>query len=79
MPGGCEALAEAFRELNAARGSNGYGPQALTYQEIAAWCALNGVTLSPWEIETLAAMDAEAMRAMHEKKNSGRSDGNLGR
>jgi hypothetical protein len=38
------------------------------------------VTLSPWEIETLAAMDAEAMRAMHEKhSSSGRSDGTVGR
>jgi hypothetical protein len=47
----------AFAELSSARGSNGNGPNPISYTEIAAWAQLTGRTLTPWLVATLVAMD----------------------
>lgn len=53
-------LWETFLTLSCARRS-GMGPHALTLTDIEAWCRLTGVRLSPWELDTLLALDAVAL------------------
>lgn len=62
-PLGGEQLWAAFSALAAAR-PMGMAAGAVPMSEIAAWQALHGVRLSPWEVETLIAMDHAALAAM---------------
>lgn len=43
----------------------GTNPIALT--EVESWCRLQGVTLSPWELDTLLAMDSAALNEVNRK------------
>jgi hypothetical protein len=47
----------AFIELHGARGSSGFGPNPIPFQEIAAYRAVTGVDLSPWEVKVIRALD----------------------
>lgn len=57
LPSAVEHLWDWFVELNAARGSTGFGPAPLGYAEIRAWAALTDRQPSPWEVETLKTLD----------------------
>jgi hypothetical protein len=57
FPEGSEYLYYWFCSLAAGRSSNGYGPNALTAVEIAAWCQVSGHRLMPWEFELIRALD----------------------
>jgi len=46
-----------FLELHRARAHGGMGPGAIGYPDIHAWCGLRGITLAPWEVEILTALD----------------------
>lgn len=46
-----------FWELDAARGSNGFGLNPISYEAIQAWSAMTGAAPEPWEVSTLKAMD----------------------
>lgn len=52
----CKAIWSAFVDLSGSRPS-GMGVSAIPPSEILAWCSLYRVRLTPWEIETLQAMD----------------------
>lgn len=54
---------EAFAELSASRPA-GMGLSAVPHSELEAWQRLHGVRLTPWEIETLMAMDRAALTAL---------------
>ena len=69
LPAGVDLLWQAFLDLNAARPSNGFGVGAIPPSEVVAWCALRGVRLSPWEVETLAAVDRAALAVMAEQQS----------
>jgi hypothetical protein len=43
--------------LDSQRGSNGYGPNPIGFQEIKAWADLRGHRLKQWHIDALVAMD----------------------
>jgi hypothetical protein len=58
-----EHVFDWFWELSAGRGSNGFGPSPLTFQEIAAWRDLTGAVLDAWEVTALREMDAAFMTA----------------
>lgn len=62
-PAGCQALWDTFRELAAMRPS-GMGPSPIPGPEYECWQRLNGVRLTPWEVDTLKAMDGAALAAM---------------
>jgi hypothetical protein len=47
----------AFAELSAARPLGLGAAGAIPPSEIAAWCALHGVRLTSWELDTLSAID----------------------
>lgn len=59
-PPQCAALWDAFVALNGARPS-GMGASAIPPSEIVAWQQLHGVRLTPWEVDTLRAMDQAAL------------------
>lgn len=62
-PLGVTALWECFTELAATR-PIGMAAGAIPHTEIEAWQRLHGVRLSPWEVDTLKAMDHAALAAM---------------
>lgn len=47
----------AFIELHQARGSSGFGPDPISHLEIAAYRAVTGIDLSPWEVKVIRALD----------------------
>jgi hypothetical protein len=67
-PGSAAAIWEAFVALNAAR-PVGMGPSAIPPSELLAWQQLHGVCLSPWEAETLLAMDRAALAAYNKSSS----------
>lgn len=46
-----------FLELHAARGGNGFGPNAIGWREIQAWLDLTGTLARPPEIQAIMAID----------------------
>jgi hypothetical protein len=46
-----------FLELNAARGSGGFGPASLSYLDVLAWTILTGVLVRPAEVGAIMAID----------------------
>jgi hypothetical protein len=47
-----------FLELNAARSSNGYGPNPLGFSEIHSYYLLNRLQPEPWEVFILRYFDS---------------------
>jgi len=52
-----------FLELNAARTSNGWGPNAIGYGELQAWARLTRRAPAAHEVEALRALDRAFMEA----------------
>lgn len=46
------------------------GPAPISWRDLSAWQDMRGVTLTPWEVDTLMAMDVEAMKTLSETKKS---------
>lgn len=64
VPAGCGALWGAFAELNGSRPLGMGAVGAIPLSEVEAWQRLNGVRLSPWEVETIIAMDRASVSVM---------------
>lgn len=62
---------QAFCDLTRTRRYNDYGPEAITYQEIAAYRDLMGVPLQPHHVKTIMSMDAEWLQQARAVKESG--------
>ena len=62
----CAALWSVFIELDAAR-PVGMQRGAVPHSEVAAWQQLAGVRLTPWEVDTLLAMDRAAIAAANKR------------
>jgi hypothetical protein len=56
-PEGCEELWRAFGELHACRGSNGFGPNRITYTDLDAFQRVTGVRLARWELAAIRRAD----------------------
>ena len=67
-PEGGDLLWGVFMELSGARGSNGFGPNPLSWQALDAYARLSGVGLTPYEAETIRAMDLAFMAAWSEAR-----------
>lgn len=65
----CKALWDTFIELHNARGG-GMGPAPISWRDLRDWQEIRGVSLTPWEVDTLMAMDLEAMKVLNEKKKA---------
>lgn len=59
LPPGGELLWQALTELSAARPQGMSSAGAIPFGEIESWQRLHGVQLTPWELDTLLAMDAK--------------------
>lgn len=46
-----------FQELSATRGSNGFGPNPITYTEIDTWARLTGTIIRPMEVRLIMTLD----------------------
>jgi hypothetical protein len=62
LPDEADSLWAAYIQLSAAR-PRGFGASGIPMGEIDAWQRLHGVRLTPWEVDTLSAMDAAALAA----------------
>lgn len=51
-----------YAELHRSRDENGWGAQGLKMREIEAWSRLRRVSLDPWELDAILAID-RAFRA----------------
>jgi hypothetical protein len=51
-----------YVELHQSRDENGWGAQGLKMREIEAWARLRRVSLDPWELDAILAVD-RAFRA----------------
>jgi len=57
---------EIFMHLHSGRTYGMSGANPLTWEGIQAWCNLNGIVLSSWELETVKALDTTWVRTMNE-------------
>ena len=55
-----------FNELSAGRTYGMSGPNPLSWEGIKAWVDLNGIVLTPWELETIKALDMAWVRSVNE-------------
>ncbi|MCA1973885.1 MAG: hypothetical protein LDL44_13685, partial [Caenispirillum sp.] len=62
LPPEAEYLWRWFLDLHGARASSGFGPQPLSYGEIAAYAALHGLAPTPWEVGVLRDLDREYLK-----------------
>ena len=61
-----------FQELQEGRSGNGFGPNPLSFAEIAAWASLTGRRPQPWEVRALKKIDLAYLETTvkpPEKKN----------
>lgn len=45
------------------------GAHALALSDVEAWCRLQGVRLTGWELDTITALDAASLRIAAEKRH----------
>lgn len=72
MPKAGEFLWQWFMELHATRGSSGWGPSRITYQDLFFWSLLTGVHLTPSDVRVLRTLDSVYMA--HYVKNRPKKD-----
>lgn len=44
-----------------------HGPQQISWSDIDAWCRLTRVALHKWELDIIAALDANFVKVWYEK------------
>ena len=57
MPQSVAHVWQYFTELHRTRGGNGFGANPIAYMEIESWCRLSGISLYPWEVALITALD----------------------
>ncbi|MGE4043588.1 MAG: hypothetical protein AB7F35_01950 [Acetobacteraceae bacterium] len=57
LPADGAHLWEWFLELCAGRGSNGFGPNPISWLDLLAWTTLTGTITRPAEIEAIMTLD----------------------
>lgn len=63
LPPGGGLLWDALTQLSATRQQGMGGAGGIGFAEIESWQRLHGVQLTPWEVDTLIAMDAASRNA----------------
>lgn len=53
-----------FLELHNERSSNGMGPNKINSTQIKDWCFISSVTLEPWEVRAIRALDNAWMESI---------------
>lgn len=70
LPAAAAELWAWFGELDAARGSTGWGPAPIGWAELDAWQRVGGQRLTAWEAGTLMALDAARLRHLGNNGNT---------
>lgn len=69
MPRGCEALWDLFASLHATRKRTDNGAfLGIEWAELAGCQAAYGTRLTPWEVDTLRALDGAVMPILNKRK-----------
>lgn len=68
LPPALAALWGSFLELNGTRVASGSGAGPITFGEIAEWQRMRGASLTPWEVETIRAVDSAVLAVVSEQK-----------
>jgi len=63
-------LFQVFQELSAARGSNGFGVNPISYSEIQAYRELTGARLSYWDVKMVRRIDSIFMAATYKAQSA---------
>jgi hypothetical protein len=56
-----------FSTLHRTRGAGAVTPNPLSFMEIDAWSRLMQVTLAPWEVELVRALDDEYFASLNDE------------
>jgi hypothetical protein len=64
IPAGMDGLWSTFLQLHPRRAPGMNGPAALTPSDLLAWQQLYGVEFTPFEVETLFALDDAAVNVL---------------
>lgn len=65
LPGALTDLWLLFCELRGRAGGGAFGVAPISHQQLAAAAALYGVTFTPWEVETLFAVDRAVIEVLN--------------
>lgn len=65
----------AYHRLSVTR-QNGMHINAISYQEMQAYCRMTGDTLAPWEVEAISGIDAEFITYITEQNKKTKGDRN---
>ncbi|MER2537636.1 MAG: hypothetical protein ABTQ26_00190 [Azonexus sp.] len=76
VPPACSTVWTAFAGLAKTRQSGGMGLSAISQADVYYWQQNNNVTLSPWEVETIHAIDSAVFHEMNKVHSNGDSDRN---
>ena len=68
LPEEAQYLWEWFAELSNSRQSGGFGPNPISHLDMQAWASLKRLTLEPFEVDALRAIDAVYLAASNKKK-----------
>lgn len=67
LPPEAEYLMSAFANLSGQRQVGMSGAQRITVEAMHAWAVMYGRPWTPWEVETLCAMDAALLRGVRKE------------
>jgi len=67
VPFALEHVWNGFCAVAGTRGNNGFGLNPITFCEIAAWDALTGARLTPWEVELIKRVDSAVLPILNTK------------
>lgn len=67
LPDSLSVIWLAFCDLDLGRGGNGFGPNPLSWADIAAYSALNRTPLAPWHIDLIRRLDLACLAAASER------------
>lgn len=70
LPAAARPLWRVFMSIAGQRRSGGMGPSSLTFTDVEAYQRLYGVQFTPWELDTLFAIDAASLGAWMKQKGS---------
>ena len=67
LPAALSYLWNHFAMLHRTRGSNGFGPNPISWSEMKAYVEMTGSRLEPWEVEAIRQLDEEFLTSMVEE------------
>jgi len=67
FPDAASHIWSTFIELHDGRTYGMSGPNPISYDIIKAWCDLSGISLSPWEVELVKALDSIWLKTISEE------------